>query len=154
MYLNNLVSMQFIKSFLVQGMRAHQELNPSISVRMRTVDRTNERELYWLERRAGQTYLQGEWNLEYDWLLDFSIDNYMAFHHRVLHAFDMPAMNALCDGIFDPPLNFHGSFLPFGNSFEEELRAYNATKTQEELDSMTVGSIISGPWGPLEVSSV
>jgi len=142
MYLNKLVSMDFVKSFLVQGMRAHQEFNPNINTRLRTMDRTNERELYWLERRTGRTYLQGEWDLEYDWLLDFNIDDYHIFHHKILHSFDMPAMNAIYDSSFDPPLHFHGTFLPFGDTFQEELRAYNATKTQEELDNMTVGMII------------
>jgi len=109
---NNLLSDNFMKSFVAQGLRIHtqflQKMSPQQGkiVFLRLSDLSPIRELYWLEHQTGRTYFEDFWNMEYECLCArMDTNSRKAYYDRARVSYMATALLALGDGTFGPIKN-------------------------------------------------
>lgn len=103
---NNLMSDNFMKSFIAQGLAIHSNLLNGKRVFLRLSDLSPSRELYWLEKQTGRTYFEDVWNLEYECLIArMDEKTRKSFYERSRVSYQATAMLALSDATFGPIKN-------------------------------------------------
>jgi len=103
---NNLMSDNFMKSFIAQGLAIHSKILGGKRVFLRLSDLSPSRELYWLEKQTGRTYFEDVWNLEYECLIArMDAKTRKSFYERSRVSYQATAMLALSDATFGPIKN-------------------------------------------------
>jgi len=122
---NNLVTDSFLKSFLAQGLSEHERFLNGKSVYLRMSDNSPLREIYWLMKGNGFTYLQGTWSMEYECMLNrLNPSQRQAFYTVSRTVLTTPAKQLLTNRAYDPiknALSWDNPIRHFGDNFKTEM---------------------------------
>lgn len=122
---NNLVTNDFLKSFLAQGLAEHMRYIDEKPVYLRMSDNSALREIYWLLKANGFTFLQGTWSMEYECMLSrLNPSQRQAFYTASRSAHSTPANALLTSRNYNPiknALSWENPVRYFSDFFKEEM---------------------------------
>lgn len=137
---NGLVSGEFIRSFIVQGIRQHSSLL-HVDIPLTLSDQSNIRELYWLTKGVGRTYYEDQWNMEYDYFSCVEPEEKAAFSQMSRKADSRPASVAFTDYNFHP-ITAAGEIFEFCYIFKLELNNWRKTQDEAVINTWTIRQVL------------
>jgi len=149
---NNLVSGKFVRTIVWNLSDAFAALFDRDLMTIIWDDYSSNRELYWLKKGTGLTYFEGEWDLQYECILDVEPAEQMKMLRISREAQNFPASMAFAHNEwpnfpgFQPILSIHYAdqsqrIFKFDQRFIGQMMIYRAEK-EEDWGTMTIRDVL------------